>query len=133
MQERACVLVIDDEAQMGKLLSRLLGAEYDVFALTSAQAALDLIGAGERFDVILCGVMLPGVSGMDFYEVVGPIAPELVERIVFMSGGAFTARARAFIERADIRSMEKPFPSLAAFRARVEEHLARIAKTRGRP
>jgi hypothetical protein len=75
--------------------------------------------------------MLGGVSGIDFHERVGPIAPELVERIVFTTGGAFTPRAAAFLARADIRHIEKPFPSLAEFRAAVQGHLARTTKTPG--
>jgi DNA-binding response OmpR family regulator len=129
--QRGRVLVIEDDDKLGRMVGRALAPDHDTDVLTRAQDALDRIAAGERFDLILCDLMLRGVSGIDFHERVGPIAPELVERIVFTTGGAFTPRAAAFLARADIRHIEKPFPSLAEFRAAVQGHLARTTKTTG--
>ena len=108
------------------MIVRALEPEHDVVLLISAQEALDRIAAGERFDLVLCDLMLPGVSGMAFYERVGQSAPELVERVLFATGGAYTSSAEEFLKRADIRHIEKPFRSLNEFRAAVREHLARV-------
>ena len=48
----------------------------------------DRIAAGERFDLILCDLMMPGVGGADFYERVAVAAPELVDRIVILNKNA---------------------------------------------
>jgi DNA-binding NtrC family response regulator len=125
-EQRRRVLVIDDEVKFGSLVARALVPEHEVVVLASAKEALDHIARGERFDLVLCDLMLPGVSGVDFHERVGSMAPELAERIVFVTGGAYSQRAVAFLERADIRHLEKPFPSLAGFRAVVQEHLQRV-------
>jgi len=58
----------------GRLLRRVLEREYDVLVMTSAREALDQIGVGKPFDLILCDLMMPGLTGMDFHERLEPIA-----------------------------------------------------------
>ncbi|HEY5949300.1 MAG TPA: ATP-binding protein [Kofleriaceae bacterium] len=99
------VLVIDDEPMVGHLVAKVL-AGHDVVAETSGRAALARLRNDARFDLILCDVMMPEVSGMDFY---GQLAPELRGRIVFLSGGAFTARAQSFLDSVPNRRLAKPF------------------------
>ncbi len=127
MDERTRVLVVDDDELLAKLLARTLSREHEVTVVTSAREALARVEAGERFDLILCDLMLPGLSGMNFYERVGAVAPELVERIMIMTGGACTRRAAAFLERASIARIEKPF-RLAELLRVVREHLERLKK-----
>jgi CheY-like chemotaxis protein len=124
------VLVIEDDELLGKMLRRVLAPEHDVLVLASAREALDRICDGERFDLVLCDLMLPGVTGIDFYECLGASAPELVERVVFLTGGAYSPRSQAFLERATIPWIQKPLPPLTEFRALVREHLARAGKGR---
>jgi len=121
---RAQVLVIDDEANFGKLVVRLLERDHDVVALTSAQEALARIGAGERFDLVLCDLMMPQMTGIDFVERLAGVAPELVGRVVFITGGAFLPGVAAFLEQTSIPRLEKPF-SLKELRAVVREQLLR--------
>ena len=125
--QRARILVIDDEERMRKVMHRALGPEYDVVVTSGGQGGLDRIVAGERFDLVLCDLMLPSMSGMVFHERVGKVAPELVEHIVFTTGGAYTHGAKAFLMRSDIRHIDKPF-SLADLREAVREHLARTRR-----
>ena len=68
--------------------TRVLASEHDVLVLPSAREALDRIAGGERFDLVLCDLMLPGVTGMAFHERVRSVAPDLLERIVIITGGA---------------------------------------------
>lgn len=119
---RERVLVIDDDERLGNMVRRALAPEYDVAVLTSARQALARVASGERWELILCDLMLPLVTGMDFYDRVSQLAPELVERIVFIPGGAFTPRAVAFLARPSIARLEKPF-SLAELRQVVQERL----------
>lgn len=120
--------MIDDDVLLGRMVQRALATEHVLLIVEHAQDALNFITAGERFDLVLCDLMLPGVTGMDFFERVGPIAPELVERIVFITGGAYTTQATAFLARADIRHVEKPFPSVNSLRAMVRAQLARAGR-----
>jgi CheY-like chemotaxis protein len=107
---RARVLIIDDEPALAEALGRELERDHDVTLASSGRHALDLLGQGGRdFDVILCDLMMPEVTGMDLHEEMRRIRPGLEERIIFMTGGAFTARARMFLAKAANAHIEKPF------------------------
>ena len=103
------ILVIDDEPQVGKVLSKLLGREHAVAFVTSGREAMHLIEEDQDFDILLCDVIMPDVSGIDLYWWLNERYPALGERIVFMTAAAFTPRARAFFERTDIPCLAKPF------------------------
>jgi CheY-like chemotaxis protein len=113
---RARILIIDDEPTLAKVLVRQLGKRHDVRAVTSGREALALLAMGERFDAILSDLLMPDVTGMDLHEQVKKLYPGLEQRIVFMTGGAFTARARDFVAQASNFFLEKPldFPALTA-------------------
>src|SRR5262249_20293 len=115
---RRRVLVIDDDPRVGEAIALSLRDEHDVDVMTDGQAALDKLAKGARFDVILCDLLMPQMTGMDFYRQVLRLAPQLVGRLVFMSGGAFTPRARAFVEGLPNRCIEKP-PEVSKLRELV--------------
>ncbi len=108
-ERRGRILVVDDEPRMGKALQRLLAPAHDVSVAQGAREALELVSAGAVFDVILCDLMMPGMSGMDLHAALGRTAPQLVARMVFMTGGAYTPQAQAFLEQVPNRRLEKPF------------------------
>jgi two-component system, cell cycle sensor histidine kinase and response regulator CckA len=116
---RAAVLVVDDERAVGVILGRVL-SQHDVTTVTSAREALELIDGGRSFDLILSDLMMPGMSGMEFYDTVARERAEVAERMVFMSGGAFTPSARAFLDRVPNERLEKPF-NLATIRGVVQK------------
>ncbi len=105
---RAKLLVIDEEPIVAKAIDRTLRAEHDIVAVT-AQEGVDRIGAGERFDVILCDLMMPVMTGMEFHAEVERIAPEQAAAIIFLTGGAFTVGAREFLASRQAQILEKPF------------------------
>ncbi len=113
---RARILVIDDEPTLAKVLVRQLGKRHDVRAVTSGREALTLLQSGDQFDVILSDLLMPDVTGMDLHDEVAKLYPGLEHRIVFMTGGAFTPRAREFVAQAPNHFLEKPidFPALTA-------------------
>jgi len=129
MTSRQRVLVIDDDVMFGRVVARMLAPEHDVVTLTSGREALTRIATGERFALILCDVMMPQVTGIDVYKRIGVVAPELVDRIVFVSGGGFTAEAHAFLMQPHLHQIEKPF-ALVTFRQTVAKHLQRLASQR---
>jgi signal transduction histidine kinase len=105
---RARVLVVDDEPAMGRALSRMLKGHLDVLAVTSGKDALRRIAAGERFEVILSDVMMPEISGMELHQRLQKMAPDQAERMIFVTGGAFTTAAREFLDRVPNPRIEKP-------------------------
>jgi signal transduction histidine kinase len=106
---RGRVLIVDDEPGIGEVIRRVLRSEHDVIALTSAEEARALIARGDRFDVILCDLMMPGMTGMDLHAELGSLAPDQAERMVLLTGGAFTPRARQFLDALPNIRVEKPF------------------------
>lgn len=119
---RVRVLVIDDEASVRAVIHRVLSALHEVETVGAATDALERIRAGERFDVVLCDLMMPSMTGMDFYEELSRTHPELLERVGFLSGGTFTERARRFVEEVPNVVLEKPFDG-----RRLREVVASIA------
>jgi PAS domain S-box-containing protein len=105
---RGRVLVVDDEPAVGLAVRRVL-RDHDVTVVTTAQEALSLIADGALFDVILSDLMMPGMSGMDLYGVLARQNPKMAARVVFVTGGAFTPEANAFLDRIANERMEKPF------------------------
>jgi PAS domain S-box-containing protein len=105
---RRRVLVIDDERMVCEAIARSLYEDGDVEVETEAKQALARIAAGERYDLVLCDLMMPVMTGMDLYAEVVRIAPMLAGRFVFMTGGAFTPRARAFLASVVNPCLEKP-------------------------
>jgi CheY-like chemotaxis protein len=114
------ILVIDDEPLVGRLVERALGRGHQVTVVVTGRDGLERIVAGERFDLILCDLMMPELTGMDLYEHVAALSTEQAERMVFLTGGAFTRRARDFLENRPF--LEKPF-DLSALEALVRERL----------
>jgi PAS domain S-box-containing protein len=106
---RGRVLVVDDEAMIRSTLQRLLKPEHEVVAVENGHAAECLLATDDRFDVVLCDLMMPEVSGMDLYDGLAVTRPELASRMVFISGGAFTERARHFFASVPNLRLEKPF------------------------
>ncbi len=106
---RARVLVVDDEPIIGRAVRRMLAPEHEVVALTSAREALERIGRGERFDVILCDLNMPDMTGTDFRDALATVAPEKAERMILLTGGTFTQDAEAFLARVGNPRIEKPF------------------------
>lgn len=108
-RRRGRILVVDDEPMIIKVVQRALSQEHEVIAFNNAQAALDKIVAGERFDLIFCDLMMPQLTGMDLYTELVKVAPEQAANIIFLTGGAFTPKTRAFLEEAPNGRLEKPF------------------------
>jgi len=105
----ARVLVVDDELTLLRNIERSLAKFHDVVALESAVEALAKIEAGERFDAIVCDLMMPEMTGMQLYAELQRIAPDQAQRMIFITGGAFSTSAREFLERVPNPRVEKPF------------------------
>lgn len=123
------VLLIDDEPMIRSLVSRLLGDRFRVTCAEGVRSALSVLNQDAEQDVILCDLMMPGESGMDFFGVVRRLYPDLVGRVAFITGGAVTPDTSKFLETAARPVLNKPFnsQSLGSF---VERVIAERAPTR---
>lgn len=122
--ERARVLAIDDDPLVGRAITRVLRG-HDVKSVESAADALArLLDPNEHFDLVLCDLMMPGMTGRDLHATLEEQDPDRLDALVFMSGGAFTPELREFAERRDVKIIDKPFDG-GALRALVQHALRR--------
>jgi PAS domain S-box-containing protein len=126
--KRARILVVDDELAVANMLSRILGEEHDVETASGAEQALGLM-ENQKFDVVFCDLLMPNVTGMDFFGEVAKRHPGRETQIAFMTGGAFTPRAAQFLCRVANPRIEKPF-DLRAVRGVLRELLQKSANLR---
>jgi CheY-like chemotaxis protein len=106
---RGRVLVVDDEIRFARSVRWLLEPEHEVDVTSDGEEALALIARGPAFDVILCDLQMPGLSGMDIHAKLAADAPHEAQKMVFVSGGAVTAQAKEFVRAAKNRVLDKPF------------------------
>ncbi|MBX3159126.1 MAG: response regulator [Deltaproteobacteria bacterium] len=111
-RRRGRILVIEDEQMIARAVQRALSLEHEVIMDDSAEVALRRIAAGESFDVILCDLLMPQMTGMDLHAELVRVARDQADRMVFLTGGAFTPRARAFLDETPNPHIEKPFDAL---------------------
>ena len=126
---RSRILVVDDEPLVGTVLQRTLAGEHDVVVCSSAREALERIEQGEQFDLIFSDLAMPDLTGMDLHRELCAVAPTMAARMVFLSGGACTDAARAFLAMPGREYVEKPF-ELETLRGVIAAHLAGAAGPR---
>ncbi|HXK16881.1 MAG TPA: ATP-binding protein, partial [Polyangiaceae bacterium] len=119
LNRRRRVLIIDDDPRVAGSLASRLGVEpFDVQKVLDARQGLALLLADASFDLVYCDVMMKDLTGIDLYEALRRQAPERLAKLVFMTGGAFTAEARTFLEQRGDGHVQKPFDILVDARRR---------------
>ncbi|MGM0555180.1 MAG: ATP-binding protein [Myxococcota bacterium] len=102
------LLIIDDEPAVCRMLERTLPDRFDTVSFQRADDALAALQDGLEVDVILTDLLMPEQSGVSFYASLSETVSELDDHIVFMTGGAFTSEAKAFVENVDVTVLRKP-------------------------
>jgi CheY-like chemotaxis protein len=105
------VLVIDDEEHLRAVLQRVLRRDHDVVAVASGREAQQLLERDAAFDVVLCDLMMPELSGTELHAWLVTHDPALADKVVFVSGGALTPEASEYLDSVKNRQLGKPFES----------------------
>ncbi len=113
---RVRVLLVEDEAPLAKALAEELARLHDVTVADGAERALALLEDG-AFDVILCDLRMPGMSGEALYRAVVERDPSMREAFIFMTGVGFGADVERFLAAAGRPVLEKPFTADGALDA----------------
>jgi CheY-like chemotaxis protein len=121
---RARVLLVDDEPSIRAVYPEVLGTAYDVQVAASGREALAALSLRVDFDVIVCDLTMPDTDGPAFYAALRTLAPQLMDRVVFYSGGLVTSRLRAFAASVPNVFLEKPI-SVERLAAAIERVAAR--------
>ena len=112
------VLIVDDEPLVARSLTRVMNGS-EVTIVPGAAAALEACQARD-FEVIVCDVMMPEMDGIAFYKALAECRPHLRHRVVFMTGGAFSERARQFLGTVSNASLSKPFTYRQLYEAAMD-------------
>ncbi len=132
------VLIIDDENQLRKLLSRIIGLEgYEVLQADSCKSGMkQLIGADP--EVVLCDVCLPDGNGVDLVMEMKKIKP-LVEIIMLTAHGNIPDGVQAikngafdYITKGDDNNKIIPLLSMAMEKAKAARKVQRLEENTGK-
>jgi CheY-like chemotaxis protein len=107
--KRGRVLVLDDEQCIIDTLRRVLRSEHDIVTSTSPTEVLAAIMGGERFDAILCDLMMPRMTGMEIHAALVTYSPGQAERMIFVTGGATRDTHELFLRSLTLPCLYKPF------------------------
>ena len=124
-ERRGHVLIVDDEVAFANSLRRLLSNAHAVSIVPNGREALARIQGGERYDVILCDLMMPEMTGSDLYAALMETAPDQANRIIFITGGAFSPTSQLFLERVPNPCFEKPC-DIQKLRSAIHQQIASV-------
>jgi signal transduction histidine kinase/CheY-like chemotaxis protein len=110
------VLAVDDEADVLASLGRLLRAHFEVRLAGGVEEALAAARA-ERFDLVICDVVMPDGGGLRFHERLRAEAPALAARTIFVTAGAVDESTRRRLAEHRQPVLEKPIDLAALGRA----------------
>jgi CheY-like chemotaxis protein len=102
------VLIVDDDPFIARHLGRVLRG-HEVTAARSGAEALALLQADADYDLILCDLMMPEMTGAQLCARIDERYPQFSSRIAIVTGGAFTDETQAFLDRFTGRVLTKPF------------------------
>jgi len=122
------LLLVDDEQHVLDWLGPLLREDFGVGTSPSAAGALDVLRAGMRFDLILCDVVMPTMTGLDLHDALAREMPEYIGRIVFMMGPIDDRPLRARLDRLPNPRVDKPV-DVTSLRALIAELLPHRTST----
>jgi CheY-like chemotaxis protein len=103
------LLVVDDDPKVAHVLARALRRDYDVATETDGRRVLTRIENGERFAVILADLSMPDFSGVELYRKIRQLDPDQADRMLFVTGGAFSPESEAFMKTVKNPRILKPF------------------------
>ncbi len=107
---RGNVVVVDDEPMIRLSMARVL-SKHEVTCFGTGREALEYLTTHPKPDLVICDITMPGMSGPELFAQLYDVSPDFVQRMVFVTGGAFTTQTEQFLNRSDIRCIYKPVPS----------------------
>jgi signal transduction histidine kinase/CheY-like chemotaxis protein len=109
--ERRRLLIIDDDARVGRALGRSLTA-FEVTWVGSGEGALETL-ADQSYDAVLCDVVMPGMDGLTLYAKLRERKPKMADRLLFLTGGMPSGSLGQMIEATGRPVLYKPLSASA--------------------
>ncbi len=103
------ILVVEDEAVLGRLCQRVLAADgFEVDLANNGLTARE-IAAEKDYDLCISDIRLPGITGMQLYEHWKNSGNPLAERLIFVTGDTLNNTIQDFLEHSGRPCIMKPF------------------------
>ena len=125
------LFVIDDEPSVRAAIKRFLTRrEWEVEEAEDGSVALDILlhSAPNRYDVVMCDLRMPHLSGVELYRQLLVSRPDLVRRLLFSTGDVVSSEAADFLAESGRPVIEKPFEL-----SHLERLLNEILREKGGP
>lgn len=106
---RQQVLVLEDEPLIGRICKRALEKDgFDVEIALDGELAIEMVEKKE-YDIFLCDIRTPKISGMDFYRYLKNKNPDLADRVIFTTGDMLSTDVKEFLDNFKGKYISKPF------------------------
>lgn len=119
------MLFVDDEPTIRRGYDRVFGRTNVVFLAADGEEATKILMEHHNFDVIVCDLMMPRVSGIELYHRVKADLPALASTFIFVTGGAMDPACHEFLASLDNVVLTKPFE--------MRELIVQVERRRPRP
>jgi signal transduction histidine kinase len=107
--DRLAILVVDDEHEIALLLKRILESEgHEVVTVADGLEARDILSE-QHFDLLICDLKMPGMSGRELYSYIEQAHPDMAQRVIFSTGDTVSQESWAFLSKVQNRCISKPF------------------------
>ncbi len=119
------VLCVDDESMIGELVAQILRSQQDCEVITVRNGADALQRLESRtFDIVLVDFVMPVMDGRGLYTRVEEAFPEVLSKLMFITGDTLTPSTIEFIRETGRPLLTKPFglPELMEALSRVLDH-----------
>jgi CheY-like chemotaxis protein len=114
------ILIIDDDKNVLKVLKVALQREgYEIDIVRDGNEGLARL-ANTQYDLIVCDMQMPGLSGSDFHARLNEHSPEMADKILFMTGDIVRSKTQEFLKETRAVFINKPF-DLSALYQKVRE------------
>jgi DNA-binding response OmpR family regulator len=107
MEERAKIIVVDDEKQICHNVAKILSKnDYEITHVLSAQEALDKMAA-DSYSLLISDIVMPGKNGLELLKMVKKQWP--LTKAIMMTAYASTDTAMKAIQLGALDYIPKPF------------------------
>jgi CheY-like chemotaxis protein len=106
------VLLVDDESAVRMAMHRyLVRRGWNVVEAADGETARSILepAAGLDFDLVICDLHMPRLSGRDFYEWLACARPDAALKLVFSTGDVLSSEFAEFLSEAGRPLLPKPF------------------------
>ena len=108
-KDRKKILLVEDEPVIGRLFKRILNAEgFDVDFVQDGRIAVEAVNSN-HYDLCVSDIRLPGINGIQFYELLKAKHPQLALHMIFITGDTMNANIQLFLQESGMPCLVKPF------------------------